>query len=298
MSADTYTRQGDFTDDEAANTAGRSTVRTALLDTELDAIATAITAHASDLDVLLRDDGKMVEDVLQGHEFSDAAVTLLSGLIGTNTALVWRGSWVTATAYVVGNLVEDSNNAYICIASHTAGATFAGDAANWDLFASSGYTLPTQSGGTNERVLISKGSDGSEAWGYVTTTQAPTLAPLASPTFTGTTTVAQCKATVGSVSYGAPVLTVNPSTSGGTFMSHTFTTETVMTLTMGSNVAGAFFDLRIINGTGDITVTLGGAYKLMGIAPLVIPENKTSVISGRCYGTSATDWIISAVSEE
>lgn len=43
--------------------------------------------------------------------------------------------WVTATSYVVGNLVVESNKIYRCAANHTSGATFAADltAVKWVL---------------------------------------------------------------------------------------------------------------------------------------------------------------------
>lgn len=40
-------------------------------------------------------------------------------------------TWATATAYAVGDRVFDSDVSYVCITSHTAGATFAGDSAYW-----------------------------------------------------------------------------------------------------------------------------------------------------------------------
>lgn len=42
-----------------------------------------------------------------------------------------RGPWVTATLYQVRDLVIVSDIWYACVAAHTSGATFAGDAANW-----------------------------------------------------------------------------------------------------------------------------------------------------------------------
>lgn len=45
-------------------------------------------------------------------------------------------AWVTATAYVVGDLVTNTGTTYYCKTAHTSGATFAGDAANW-------YAQPT-----------------------------------------------------------------------------------------------------------------------------------------------------------
>lgn len=51
----------------------------------------------------------------------------------------WEGAWVTATAYAVNDLVQESGNAYICLEAHTSG-TFSTDlsANKWELFASKG----------------------------------------------------------------------------------------------------------------------------------------------------------------
>lgn len=51
----------------------------------------------------------------------------------------WKGAWVTATAYVKDDLVQESGNTYICLVAHTSG-TFSTDlaAVKWELFASKG----------------------------------------------------------------------------------------------------------------------------------------------------------------
>ena len=53
----------------------------------------------------------------------------------------WSGPWVTATAYAVDTLAENSGSVYICVVAHTSG-TFATDlaAVKWQLF--SGKSLP------------------------------------------------------------------------------------------------------------------------------------------------------------
>lgn len=56
----------------------------------------------------------------------------------------WEGAWVTATAYKVNEVVQESGNTYICLVAHTSG-TFATDLAalKWELLASKGDTGPT-----------------------------------------------------------------------------------------------------------------------------------------------------------
>lgn len=52
-------------------------------------------------------------------------------------------AWVTATVYPVGSLVEDGGTNYYCITAHTAGATFAGDIANWYALTGTIYEIPS-----------------------------------------------------------------------------------------------------------------------------------------------------------
>jgi hypothetical protein len=42
-------------------------------------------------------------------------------------------SWTTATVYTKGDYVQNSSNSYVANVDHTSGATFAGDAASWDI---------------------------------------------------------------------------------------------------------------------------------------------------------------------
>lgn len=51
----------------------------------------------------------------------------------------WKGPWVTATAYGLGDLVQESGNTYIAIVAHTSG-TFSTDlsALKWQIFAAKG----------------------------------------------------------------------------------------------------------------------------------------------------------------
>lgn len=74
---------------------------------------------------------------------------------------VWRGAWATGTAYVKDDVVQEGVNSYICVNAHTAGATFAGDSANWQLMVQ-GADIPSQSGQAG-KALITDGTNLS--WG-------------------------------------------------------------------------------------------------------------------------------------
>lgn len=52
-------------------------------------------------------------------------------------------AWATGTAYSVGSLVTNGGTTYYCITAHTAGATFAGDAAKWYAQTGTIYEIPS-----------------------------------------------------------------------------------------------------------------------------------------------------------
>ena len=69
---------------------------------------------------------------------------------------VWEGPWATTTAYVIGDVVENSGTSYICILAHTSG-TFSTDLSNvkWQLIATA--NLPTQTS-HNGKYLTTNGT--------------------------------------------------------------------------------------------------------------------------------------------
>lgn len=52
-------------------------------------------------------------------------------------------AWVTTTVYAVGDLVSNGGANYYCKTAHTAGATFAGDAAKWYALTGTIYEIPS-----------------------------------------------------------------------------------------------------------------------------------------------------------
>lgn len=69
---------------------------------------------------------------------------------------VWKGPWATTTAYIIGDVVENSGTSYICILAHTSG-TFSTDLSNvkWQLIATA--NLPTQTS-HNGKYLTTNGT--------------------------------------------------------------------------------------------------------------------------------------------
>lgn len=58
----------------------------------------------------------------------------LHGAVDSIASITNRGAWTPATVYAVKDIVSDAGTWYICVVPHAAGATFAGDAANWRVY--------------------------------------------------------------------------------------------------------------------------------------------------------------------
>ena len=135
-----YTRITDFSTDEANNLTGRSTVRTPNLDTELDNVKLTLDQLLTNIGLIQRDDGKLLDGVVTQASLS-SAVTALFVAIGANP----RGAWLTATVYAVKDIIETGAPIapYMCVTAHTSGV-FATDyaAGRWVVI---GSALPTAS---------------------------------------------------------------------------------------------------------------------------------------------------------
>lgn len=116
-----YSRLADFTDDEANSAGGRSTVLTASLDAELDAIALTLRETLGNLSLIQRDDGEIRDGRVQIHTLAAD----VRGLLATSGVTV-RGDWTTTTTYAVKDIITESGATYICAQDHTAG-TFSTD---------------------------------------------------------------------------------------------------------------------------------------------------------------------------
>jgi len=99
------------------------------LDSELDNIERALDSTQTELALIQRDDGALRNNIVTPDSLSPATIALIA------STLTPRGDWVTATAYVLRDIVNESGNTYICLEAHTAG-TFNTDlaAAKWMVF--------------------------------------------------------------------------------------------------------------------------------------------------------------------
>jgi len=84
-------------------------------DAEHDQIVTVVNQIRANLGLIQRDDTALKNASVHPDSLSTATKALI--------AATWtpRGLWVTATAYVVGDLVQNSTTSYVCATAHTAG---------------------------------------------------------------------------------------------------------------------------------------------------------------------------------
>ena len=89
---------------------------------------TSIDAIIDFIQTALRSDGNLTNGIVRPESLSAATLALMG------TEVSFEGTWVTATAYAVNDIVTESNKTYICIVAHTSG-TFATDraAGKWQL---------------------------------------------------------------------------------------------------------------------------------------------------------------------
>lgn len=229
MALDIYNRVGDFSDDEASNKGGRSSVDTAQLDAELDAIKTVLDQARTMLAAIQRDDLKLTDGLLQGHEFSAAAVSVLGALLATGS-LVFRGEWAAATVYAVNDVVSvTGTGAFICVTAHTSPGAFVASP-NWQQLAADG--APVAPGGVVD-VSSDISIDASHNWKTLQTSGVRTLTlPLASSMADGfTVTIAPTSGVTQIVRSGAETI------DGSTAVTITFSSSGSVSLTLQVNAA-------------------------------------------------------------
>lgn len=106
---------------------------------------------------------------------------LLAGASYPNViSLRWKGDWEPLTAYILGDVVKNTDIQYVCIEEHTSGPVFTG--LEWDEFAA-GDPLPEHIPGEGD-ILITAGS--TVKWGRVTAGNITANSLSAITTVTGT----------------------------------------------------------------------------------------------------------------
>lgn len=119
-----YSRGFGFANFEASNPT--ATKPGAEMDAEFDSAAVSINALVANIALIQRDDGLLANLSVHAQALKPDAIAVF------NSSLTPRGTWLTATAYAVNDIVLQGTKTYVCLTAHTSG-TFATDlaAAKW-----------------------------------------------------------------------------------------------------------------------------------------------------------------------
>jgi hypothetical protein len=128
-----YSKTTNFAQDESNNVGGRAMVRTSNLDSEFVNIETTLRQTLSNLSLIQRDDGQLRDSIVQLYHLSSICRLALQA------NMTPRGPWQTFTSYAANDLVEVSEQSYICVTAHTSGTFLTDYAAGlWQILTSSG----------------------------------------------------------------------------------------------------------------------------------------------------------------
>lgn len=84
-------------------------------DAEANADIATINQLCTNIGLIQRDDGQLKNQSVHQDAFSTAALALIA------SDFTPRSLWLTATAYVVGDMVQQSTSSYVCSIAHTSG---------------------------------------------------------------------------------------------------------------------------------------------------------------------------------
>jgi hypothetical protein len=129
-----YERLYNFTDWQTVNPT--KPLPATQMDAELNAVKQTSDQTRLNLALIQRDDGKLVNQVVNPESLSAGTLAMIS-----QGEYVPRGDWITARAYIRGDVVNYNAATYLCVASHVS-TLFANDlaAANWLLIANGALT--------------------------------------------------------------------------------------------------------------------------------------------------------------
>lgn len=120
-----YTPTTDFSQQEANNASGRSTVNTTALDAEFANIEQTLDQMLANLTLVQRDDGRLKDLTVEIHTISAEVLNLMGGFN-------LRGLWAAGTAYAVKDIASNGAYTYVCKTAHTSGGSF--DVQCWTQF--------------------------------------------------------------------------------------------------------------------------------------------------------------------
>ncbi len=126
----TYSRQVNFNDFSTSNPSSPHSGTN--LDSEFNAVKSTTDAINSNLSLIQRDDGKLLNASVHAEALSTAVLALIKA---TENGYSVRGQFAASTAYAIGDLVESSQATYLCFNATSGGATFSAIQSNFILLA-------------------------------------------------------------------------------------------------------------------------------------------------------------------
>ena len=139
-----YSQSTNFTDHSTTNPSDPHSG--ANLDTEFVEVKQNLDDLNTNIALLQRDDGKLINEAVHKDAFDQDALTLI-GLKGFTV----RGAWAAATAYASGDIITNNDSTYLTTTAHTSSSAFSTDTAKWTLLANAainvtGHSVDTLNG--------------------------------------------------------------------------------------------------------------------------------------------------------
>ena len=125
-----YNRQYNFTDFQSSSPS--DPLPATQVDGELNAVKTNLDGLNTNIGLIQRDDGKLGNASVGTQQFDNGALALI-GASGSGFTI--KGDWASSTAYVVGDVVENSQATYYCSEAHTSGNAFSDNDSKFVLIA-------------------------------------------------------------------------------------------------------------------------------------------------------------------
>ena len=291
-----YTPTTDFSQQEANNASGRSSVNTAALDAEFANLESTLGGLVNNIALIQRDDGGLNDELVSVGALDRNVLNLIGGF-------VVRGDWASSQSYALNDIVSQSGYLYLCVTDHTSSGSFVTDSAKWVQFGfkpSDGVAAAAAQTAIDAHLIDADAAHSSSAIVHGGSTVALVLESLSSgkasvysPTFTGTPTcptpvLNDASAKLANTAFVANAV-ASVSTGGASLLS------LGAIFNSGVSKTGAYTVVsgdkgKVFNCSGTFTISLTGASALgngfsfaivnSGVGVITIDPNSSETIDG------------------